>query len=90
MSEHGNPQRDEAKALGCTCEWWTRGAIVTFDPECPIIGQHRGVPDGAGDVLLADKVIRRLDESDSYSWTLPDSLAPGHYELAVPPLSTTP
>ena len=36
-----NPQEAEAKRAGCTCRWWGRGSIVTFDELCPILELHR-------------------------------------------------
>lgn len=34
------PDERQARALGCTCEWWGRGAIISFDDSCPIADRH--------------------------------------------------
>lgn len=39
------PSRAEAQAAGCSCEWIRGAAIARFDPACPVLGSHRGVPE---------------------------------------------
>lgn len=39
----GHPNWHAAVQWGCTCRW-IPGAIVHFDPACPILELHRGVP----------------------------------------------
>ena len=38
------PLEQEAKAAGCTCQWWGRGHIAEFSPDCPIGPQHKEWP----------------------------------------------
>jgi len=35
----------EMQKRGCTCRWLLgSAAIVVFEPECPVLREHRGVP----------------------------------------------
>lgn len=36
------PTRIAAIQAGCRCEWWGAATIIRFDPDCPILRNHRG------------------------------------------------
>lgn len=49
----GGPCLDESKLADCSCEWWGRGSILTFDRECPVLRYHNGVPWDLDQLTLA-------------------------------------
>lgn len=40
-----HPNQSMAKRCGCACLWAGEGSIIHFEPGCPILTEHRGVPE---------------------------------------------
>lgn len=71
----GGRRRVEATKRGCLCLWHGRGSISAFNPECPVLGSHRGVV--ISRVFTADNLAFWAQRRCAKRWRTFDRLLKG-------------